>query len=118
MPTSIINRAVAFSRLLFTGLLLVAAHENRLLTINLRVELFQIGDFGQVVSRDIEAAWMKRGIILVIGFGGIECLQRLHLGYNRARKNMRLVEFRDIGLGGALLGVARGENLGAVLGAL
>ena len=61
---------------------------------------------------------MQRGIVLMIGFGGIECLQRLHLGHDRARKNMRLVEFRDIGLGGALLGVARGENLGAVLGAL
>ena len=31
---------------------------------------------------------------------------------------MCLVEFGDIDLGGALLGVARGENLGAVLGAL
>ena len=58
---------------------------------------------------------MKRSIILVIGFGAVECLQPLHPGDDRARERMRLVELRDIGLGEALLAIAGGENLGSIL---
>ena len=68
--------------------------------------------------RDIRAAGIQCRIVLMIVFGAIECLQRFHLGHDRAGEGMRLAEFRDIGLGGPLLDIAGGENLGAVLRAL
>jgi hypothetical protein len=82
---------------------MVAAYEHRPLAVKLRVELFQIGDFWQVVVRDVGAFWMQRGIVLMIGFGGIKSPQPFHLGHDIVREGTSLVEFRDIGLGGALL---------------
>ena len=58
---------------------------------------------------------MQRGVVLVVGLGLEELLERLERGGDRLVENPRPLELLDVGLGDAALLVARVEDRRAVL---
>ena len=68
----------------------------RLAAVELRKETTQIGDLGQIVEGDIGLLGVQRRIILMIPFRRIECRERLDLGHDRSREDLRRVELGDI----------------------
>lgn len=56
-----------------------------LLLIEIGKLLAEMVNLRRVIDCNVRVVRMKRGVILMIGFGGIECLQWNHLGDNRTR---------------------------------
>jgi len=72
-------------------------------------------DLGQIVDRDIRLIGVKRGVILMVVFRGIEPFVPADFRDNRPRKHFGAIELIDVGLGDALLLIAVVENGGAIL---
>src|SRR5262249_38604558 len=66
----------------------------------------------------VKIGGMTRGIVLVIGLGGIENIQRNYFGDNSLAENLRLVQLIDVGLCDVLLLGTRVEDCGSILRAL
>src|SRR5436853_5222336 len=69
----------------------------------------------QVVEDDVRLVGVAGEIVLVILLRGIEVLERRHLGDDRTRENVGLVQLIDIGLWGIFLGLVPVEERGRVL---
>src|SRR5579863_3537130 len=78
--------------------------------IELRKFLAQMLDLGRIVKHDVGLMGMQGGVVLMIGLGRIERLQRHNPGHDRAGEYTRFVELRDVGLGDALLLIVALEN--------
>ena len=77
--------------------------------------LAKVGYFWGIVENDVGIVGMKAGVILVIGFGGIEGLERDNLGDDSAGEDFGLIELGDVGLGDSFLLVVGVEDRGAIL---
>ena len=79
-------------------------------------------DLGRIVEHDVGLVRMQRRVVLMIGLGGIERLQRHDLGHDRPRKYFRLIKLSDVSLGDPFLLIVAVENgrpvLRAFVGAL
>src|SRR5438034_2235954 len=69
----------------------------------------------QVVEDDVRLVGVAGEIVLVILLRGIEVLERRHLGDDRTREDVGLVQLIDIGLCGLFLGLVRVEDRRTVL---
>src|SRR5947199_2029973 len=72
----------------------------------------------QVVEDDVRLLGVAGEIVLVILLRGIEVFERRHLGDDRTREDVGLVQLIDIGLCGLFLGLARVEDRRTVLAPL
>src|SRR5215467_14728276 len=77
--------------------------------------LLQVLDFWRVVENDIGLVGMESSIVLMIGLGGIEALQMYDLRDDAMRKDLGLINLRDVCLCNALLVVVCVEDGGAIL---
>src|SRR2546427_6857114 len=69
----------------------------------------------QVVEDDVRLVGVAGEIVLVILLRGIEVLERRHLGDDRTREDVGLVQLIDIGPRGLFLGLVRVEDRRTVL---
>src|SRR5256886_8450293 len=72
----------------------------------------------QVVEDDVRRLGVAGEIVLVILLRGMEVLERRHMGDDRTREDVGLVQLIDIGLCGLFLGRARVEDRRTVLAPL
>ena len=70
---------------------------------------------GLRIDDDVGVQWISSRVVLVIGLGFEEGLQRYHLGDDRPVENMSRVQLVDIGVSDALLFVVGVEDRRAVL---
>jgi len=77
--------------------------------------LFQMLDLWRIVENNVWLIGMESCVVLVIGLGGIEGLQRHDLGDDAVREDPRLIDLRNVGFGDALLLVVCIEDGRAVL---
>src|SRR5580765_108708 len=70
----------------------------------------QILKLGQIVVNDIRIIRMIRQVVLVVGLGFMESVERRELRGQDAWEHLRLIELIDIRLGDALLLISRIEN--------
>jgi hypothetical protein len=77
-----------------------------------------MGDLRRIVIDDLATVWMTRGIVLMVGLGRIESLQRDYLSHDRARKNFGFFELRNVGFRNSFLFVVGVEDDRAILAAL
>ena len=77
--------------------------------------LLQVIDFWRVVENDIGLVGMESSIVLMIGLGGIETLQMYDLRDDAMRKDLGLINLRNVRIGDAFLLVVGIEDGGAIL---
>src|SRR5260370_10881477 len=85
--------------------------------IEIRENLFQIFQFGQVVVNDIGIIGIVLDIVLMVTLSRVERLEGLNFCDDGARIHVCNIKLRDVGLSDALLFFAGVKNRGAVLGA-
>src|SRR5262250_1277416 len=73
--------------------------------------------FRCVIKHDVRACRMLSGIVLMVSLSSIERLQRGDLGDDGSRKDLRLLQLRNVRLGNPLLLIVSIENDGSVLSA-
>src|SRR2546428_11432474 len=83
---------------------------DRLLLVERGELLLQPLHLRQVVEDDVRLVGVAGEIVLVILLRGIEVLERRHLGDDRTREDVGLVQLIDIGPRGLFLGLLRGED--------
>src|SRR5215467_3619197 len=77
--------------------------------------LLQVLDFWRVVENDIGLVGMESSIVLMIGLGGIEALQMYDLRDDAMRKDLGLINLRNVRIGDAFLLIVGIEDGGAIL---
>ena len=85
--------------------------------VEVRKLLAKMSNFRRIVVHDVWVVRMECSIVLVIGLGCIESLQRNYLGHDGALEDLGFFELCDIRLGDPLLLVAAIENGRTILGA-
>src|SRR5439155_6829246 len=75
----------------------------------------QLADLGLRVDDDIRTRWIPCCVILVIGLGFEEGLERHHLGDDRPVEDSSLVQLADVSVGHSLLLIIEIEDRRAVL---
>ncbi len=58
---------------------------------------FEGGDFGAVAEFDVGVAGVMEGVVLVVGFGVVEALERVDLRDDGVGEGVRFVKLDDVG---------------------
>src|SRR5580658_2952198 len=88
-----------------------------LLLIEVWKLLAEMLDLGRIVNCDVWVVRVKRSVVLVIGLGCVEGVQRNDLRHDRSTKRSCLFKLGDVGLRDVLLFVIGVENHRAILAA-
>src|SRR6202012_5873739 len=97
------SRALALLAETVGGAIRRTGQEHRPVAVELRIDLFQGRDLGQVVIDGIGLGGVMDQVILVIILGPVKALERLDAGDDGAGKDMRALELGEISGGDLLL---------------